>query len=256
MLSINGESGLLVEGQSAPPVSLLAWHPSYLDARLRAAGYAPAMGLLSYDLAGPEIGRDIANILARLDAMKPGAHFVVRDFCLNDIARDAETARRLFNDAWQDHWGFTPMAESDIRGLIEGFKSMLFPGCGFFIEADGEPAAFMLTIPNLFDVTRSLGPAPGALGLAKLLFRLWRQPYKTYSIVLLGVASKHRDTLRGARLAAMAIAENFRRLKARGAEAIYASWTLANNKRMIALLEQFGMKCSRRYNVYEKPLTV
>jgi hypothetical protein len=255
ILSINGESGLLVEGQTAPPVSLLAWHPAYLDARLREAGYAPVMGLLSYVLSGPAIGHDIDGILKRLDAMKPGRHFVVRDFHLNDIARDAEIARRLFNDAWQDHWGFTPMTESDVRGMIESFKSMMFPGGAFFIESKGEPAAFMLTIPNLFDVTRDLGPAPGAFGLAKLVFRLWRQPYKTYSIVLLGVASKYRDTLRGARLSSMAIAENFRRLKARGAEAIYASWTLENNKRMIALLEEFGMKCSRRYSVYEKRLT-
>jgi hypothetical protein len=255
MLSINGESGLLVEGQAAPPVSLLTWHPAYLDARLREVGYAPVMGLLSYELSGPAIGRDIEKILARLDAMKPGAHFVVRDFRLNDLARDGEIARRLFNDAWQDHWGFTPMTESDVRGMIDGFKSMLFSGCGFFIETAGEPVAFMLTIPNLFDVSGGLGPAPGAVGLAKLVFRLWRQSYKSYNIVLLGVASKYRDTLRGARLASMAIAENFRRLKARGAEAIYASWTLDDNKRMIALLEQFGMKCSRRYNVYEKPLT-
>jgi hypothetical protein len=58
LLSINGETGLLIEGQTRPPMTLMPWHPPYLADLVRAAGYALAMMVRGYDLTFDQAGTD------------------------------------------------------------------------------------------------------------------------------------------------------------------------------------------------------
>ena len=173
---------------------------------------------------------------------------------LDHIDEDAEIGRQIFNDGWKDNWGFTPASEADIRALTSKFRPFLFEDSGFFVDVRGEPAAFVLSIPNVFDISADLGPRPNPVGWMKFLYRMWQQRYRGYRIALIGVASKYRDTLLGARVGLTALEELNRRMLARDAEEIIAGWIVESNRATLKLVETFGFQPSRSYGVYERNL--
>jgi hypothetical protein len=252
LLSINGEPGLLVEGQHEPPFTLLGWHPAYLDRQIQNLGYVSAMRLRSYSYdIGDELNYKYFSDLKRRGS---AAGFSIRDVRLSDLESEAESARCFFNDAWQKNWGFVPLAKTDMQAFVKAFRPVLFPGCGFVIEDAGKPAAILLMIPNIFEIAKNLGPDPNLIDMAKLLFRIWRQSYHSFSIVLLGIASKYQRSVRGALLAGLTFSEAAHRLGLLGPASVAASWVLENNRGMIAPIERFGMRCTRIYAIYEKHL--
>lgn len=245
-LSINGETGLLTEGQTERPMILLPWHPAYLDRHVQAAGYGVAMRLLSFVL---DLNELTPEDLQRL-APKQRDDLTIASMRLNDFDKEMETARQIYNDGWQRNWGFVPAAMSDTRGLAHSFKQFLLPDSGFFLNVNGAPAGFVLTVPNIFDLSADLGAAPGPFSWVRLLFRMvWRR-YRSFRLVLIGAATKYHRT----GLGKVALFETIRRLRARGAKELSCAWVLQSNSALIRILIDFKFQKSAIYNVYEKHL--
>lgn len=251
LLSINGETGLLMEGQHEPPMTLLPWHPAYLDARVREAGYLLTRSLFCFDYKKADVVTE--HRLDWLSTMQWRAGITARDIRLDDLDADMEKARQIFNDGWKDNWGFTPTTQSDVRSLTKQFKPMLLSQAGFFIEVHGEPAAFMLAVPNLFDLAAGLGPTPSLLGWIKLLIRMKRAKYHSFRIILLGMTSKYRSGGLRTAIAAVMIEEMARRAAALGVDQAIAGWVLDNNPLSQSLM-RIGLRKSHTYGVYEKTL--
>ena len=251
LLSINGESGLLLDGQLEPPMTLLPWHPAYLDNRVRDAGYTLARSLYCFDYksaASPPARR-----VEMLSNVRMRAGITTRDIRLDDLDADMETARKIFNDGWQNNWGFTPSTESDVRAMTAQFKPMLLSQAGFFIDVHGEPAAFMLAVPNLFDLTAGIGAAPGIFGWMKFLIRMGRARYRSFRIILLGMTTKYNKSVLRSAIAAVMFEEMWRRARALGIDAGIAGWVLDSNPLSQSLMH-IGLRKSHTYGVYEKSL--
>ena len=250
-LSINGESGLLLEGQLQPPVSMFPWHPTYLERHVREAGYSLAQSLLcfEYNKANPDTERR----LARLSAIRSRVNVTVRDIRLDDLDAEMELARQIFNDGWRDNWGFTPTTQSDVRALTRQFKPMLLPKAGFFIEVGGETAAFLLAIPNLFDITAGLGPTPSLFGWIKLLIRIKRAKYRSFRIILLGMTSKFRSGPLRTAVAAVLFEELWKRGPIVGVDRAAAGWLVDSNP-LVQSVIRMGLPKSHTYGVYEKTI--
>lgn len=251
LLSVNGEPGLLVEGQWESATTLLGWHPAYLAGHVQNAGYQSATRMYCFNCTQKELTDNLNR--QDLTGLRARANIVVRDMRLDNLTADMEITRRIVNDGWRRNWGFTPVTESDVRALTTQFKPFLFSDSGFFIEARGEPAAVMLSIPNIFDVMTDIGPAPGLLGWAKLLFRIWRQRYRCFRVVLVGLTSKYQNSVLGGVIASVAIEEEGRRLCARRADCVLG-WVLESNHAMLSAFETLGFRPSRTYSVYERHL--
>lgn len=251
LLSINGEPGLLVEGQQEPPVTLLAWHPPYLDGLVRQAGYERAQRLLCFTL---DLKRYQGQGLEKLAEIRSRAGITIRNLRRSDIAADMELGRQIFNDAWRQNWGFTPATETDAAALTAQFRHFLYPDGVFFVEVHGVPAAFILGAPNLIDLTADLGPAPGPLGWIKLLLRIWRQPARTFRLALIGIASKHQNTVLGGAIATIAFNEMLRAARARGVEKAVFGWIVESNRPTLQAIRNTGSRQDRVYSVYEKHL--
>jgi hypothetical protein len=250
-LSINGEPGLQLDGYTEPPITLFAWHPPYLAGHLCAAGYALAQRLLTFRLDFRTYDNERLHKAA---VPRRRGDITIRNMRLDHIDEDAEIGRQIYNDGWKGNWGFTPASEADIRALTSKFRPFLFKDSGFFVDVRGEPAAFVLFIPNVFDISVDLGPRPSPLGWMKFVYRIWKQRYRGYRVALIGVASKYRDTLLGARLGLTALEELNRRMQARDAQEIIAGWIVESNRVTLQLVETFGFQPSRSYGVYERNL--
>lgn len=255
LLSINGESGLLVEGQQQAPMILMPWHPTYLGPHVEAAGYKTAARLISYLLDLREFRQaafDIAvNVLQRSNLRDKIA---IRPLRLSALEEDMELARQIFNDAWQANWGFTPFTETDMAEMVREMRPLFHPKAGFFVTVDGEPAAFCLVIPNLFEATAGLGPRPGPLGWMRLLYRIWRKQSRSYRIILLGIVSKYQRSAVGGLISTAIFSELRERPGQYPIERAAAGWILEQNKAARRPIEAIGFRPATTYNVYEKRL--
>lgn len=251
LLSINGESGLLLDGQLEPPMTLFPWHPGYLDARVREAGYTLVRSLFNFAYDREQLKPE--SRINWLSALQWRGGITTRDIRLDDLDADMELARQIFNDGWKDNWGFTPTTPSDVQALTRQFKPMLLSRAGGFIEVDGEPAAFLLAIPNLFDLAEGLGPAPSPIGWLRLLIRMKRAKYRSFRLILLGMAAKYRNGPLRTPIAGTIIEELWKRALDLGVDQAIAGWVLDNNP-LSQSLARIGLRKSHTYGVYEKTL--
>ena len=95
-----------------------------------------------------------------------------------DKSRFDEEARlilNLLNDAWSNNWGYVPLTEAEIAYAGKKLKPIIFNELVRIAEVDGEPVAFMLTIPDINELIKDLNGELFPFNWIKLLWRL-RKP--------------------------------------------------------------------------------
>ena len=252
LLSINGESGLLLEGQSEPPMVMMAWHPAYLAPRLEASGYRLAKTLNSYSFDSR--GADLAARLERLGVERRRRALVIRDMPMGRLVEDAERGRRLFNEAWAGNWGFVPVSQEEMASMISAFRPLLRREWGVFVESKSELVGFALFIPNIFEIVEDLGGAPSPLGWLKLGWRAMRGRFHGGRGILFGVARPLVGTVAGAGIALVLVDELRRRAEKTGVQDLECGWILDDNHAMTSVVQWLGAKRTRRFGVYERTI--
>ena len=252
-LSIWDEPGLLVSGFDHPPTVMMGHNnPSY-QGWVAAAGYRGIKDLLTYDL---DIVRPMPPIVDRI--VKSGERnprIRIRKVEKRRFDEEAALILHILNDAWSDNWGFIPLTDAEIAYAGKKLKPIVFEDLIRIAEVDGEPVAFMLTLPDINEFIRDLNGRLFPFGWAKLLWRLRRPKVRTMRVALMGVV-KH---LQGSRLAsqlALMLVEHSRR----GAPEKYGAtrgeigWVLDDNQGMNAIAEAIDSRVNKVYRIYEKAL--
>ncbi|HQU14924.1 MAG TPA: N-acetyltransferase [Gammaproteobacteria bacterium] len=249
-LSINEESGLLVEGFDTPPMVMMGHARSYYGPRVEANGYAKVMDLLAYrlrtDFAAPPAMQALAR---RMDQ-----RIRVRPLRRERFDEEVEILRGIFNDAWSGNWGFIPFTEAEFKELGRNLKLLLDDDFIQIAEAGGEPVAMAVALPNLNDAIRDLNGRLLPLGWLKLLWRLKVRCPTSGRVPLLGVSKRYQNSLLGPTLAYMVINSLVAPVRRRGIDMMELSWILETNLRMRAVIEGIGGVAYKRYRVYQKEL--
>ena len=122
-------------------------------------------------------------------------------------------------------------------------------------EVEGEPVAFMMSLPDLNLLTRDLDGRLFPLGWAKLLWRLNRARFEGARVPLMGVVKKLHGTRLASQLAFMMI-EYIRRAGTShyGMTRGEIGWILEDNGPMISIADAIESKVNRVYRIYEKAL--
>jgi hypothetical protein len=252
-LSIWDEPGLEIEGFDEPPTVMMGHHRPQYEGWVEAAGYRKAKDLLTYEV-------DIANWsdpkIDRLIAMgEKNARIRIRKVNKSRFDEEAQVILGLLNDAWSDNWGFVPLTESEIAYAGKKLKPIIYEELVRVAELDGEPVAFMITIPDMNELIKDLDGKLFPLGWAKLLWRLRKPRTERARVPLMGVAKKLHGTRLASQLAFMLI--EFTRRDAVGTYGIKTGefgWILEDNKGMLSIAELPGARINHRYRIYEKAL--
>jgi hypothetical protein len=244
-LSINGESGVQIEGQRERAMIWMPWHPTYLASHIGAAGFAQAKDLLAFSLRKPLVPLRLPAGLK--DSIR------VRELSLRDLKRDMDIMREIFNSAWQHNWGFIPLTSSEMDALRKSFRPFLYKECGLFAEKNGEPIAFCFFAPNLFDIMRDFNGKLLPFNWVKFAWRVIRPAYRSARLMLLGVRDNLQYTVLGAMLPLILINEALQRWP-HMLEEIELGWVLEDNTRVLRLLNSSGCVLTKRYRIYEKSL--
>jgi len=250
-LSINEETGLLVDGFDTPPMLMMPHDPPYADLRLREQGYAGVRDLFAYLC---DTSAALPPSAAALVARGLPRNVTLRPLRKTDLVRDVSMLVEIFNDAWSGNWGFVPITEEEVAHMAKSIKPILHERLVWFAEVDGVAAACGLCLPNLNEAIRDLGGALLPLGWAKLLWRL-KRGLKTARVPLMGVRRSHADGMLG-RLLPLHVVEALRReALAMGIESVEMSWVLDINTPMRHLAEAVGGRPYKTYRLYEKQLS-
>ena len=230
---------------------LMPWHPPYMRRLLERNGYGLVKVLHSYrlDLTDPALPGRLQDLIARRRT-----DFRIKAFIPQKLLEQAEEARRLFNQSWASNWGFVPVSAEEMRSLIKGFKPLLRPEYGVFIEQDDELAGFALFVPNLFEMISDLGPRPSLFGWLKLAWRLSRHRFTGGRVVLFGLSRQLVGSISGASVALLLVDELVRRASQTHVRSVECGWILDDNYAMTSVVRWLGAKPTRRFGVFQADL--
>ncbi len=252
-MSIWEEPGLLIKGHDHAPTIMMGHHPARYQGWIESAGYAPEKQLITYEL---DITKDFPPIVQRIVAAgEKNARIRIREVDRTQFQREADIILGILNDAWADNWGFVPLTQPEIDDVGKKLKPIVFNDLIRIAELDGEPVAFMITLP---DLNEAIAPLKGNLfpfGWAKLLLWLRKPKVRTMRVPLMGVVKRLQASRMASQLAFMMI-EYIRRASVTkyGASRGEIGWVLDDNQGMNAIAETIDSHVNRIYQIYAKAL--
>jgi hypothetical protein len=250
-LSINEETGCLVEGFDTPPYFMMPHHKPYQGELIEKSGYSKAKDFFAWKYT---VGALNSRVQKAYDAVRAMPEISYRTASLKTLDQDVELLIDIYNDAWRDNWGFVPFTRSEVRKMAADFKLLILPEITCILSIDREPAAIALALPNLNELVRDMHGKLFPLGLAKLVWRLKVSGPKSARLILLGIRTKWRNVRKYAALSAFMYAfmnEGGKKLGIREGE---LGWTLEDNGRVNAGIEMMGARLYKKYRVYERAL--
>lgn len=250
-LGINQEVGVLVDGFDTPPLVMTTHSPRYYDAAIRNCGYEPAQDMLAYEL--DFFTYRSPTVMKELIARTRG-QVTIRELDRQNMEADLEDMRQIFNDAWQANWNFVPFTKEEFAAV--GKEMLMIVPHDFLqiAEIDGEPAGFIVLLPDINSAIADLNGRLFPFGWARLLWRLKVGFPQGTRIPLMGVKRKFQKTIYGPSMAFMLIESLMKPGISRGGRRVEMSWILESNKPTRNIIEQFGGRITKRYRMYEKAL--
>ena len=252
-ISIWDEPGLLIEGFKQSPMVMMGHHRPEYRAWIESAGYTKAKDLHTYEL---DIRIDMIPVIDRLiKSGEKNPRIRIRKVDKSRFKEEAAVILNLLNDAWSDNWGFVPLTEAEIAYAGKKLKPIIYEDLVRIAEYDGEPVAFMITIPDINELIRDLNGELFPFGWVKLLWRLRNPKTKRVRVPLMGVAKK----LQGSRLAgqlAFMLIEHIRRACVADYGVTHGEfgWILEDNQGMMSIAQLPGADINHTYRIYEREL--
>lgn len=252
-LSIWEEPGLLTYGHDHPPTVMMGHHLARYQPWVEAAGYASAKELRTYDLG---IVQEFPPLIQRIiQSGEKNDRIRIRRVDKSKFDKEAAIILHILNDAWGDNWGFVPITDAEVAHTGKKLKPIVFEDLIRIAELDGEPVAFMMTLPDLNEALTPLNGNLFPFGWAKLLWWLHKPQVRTMRVPLMGVVKRLQASRMASQLAFMMI-EYIRRdaITKFGATRGEIGWVLDDNQGMNAIAEAINSTVNKLYTVYEKAL--
>ncbi len=249
-LSINEETGLLIDGFADPPVFMMSHALPYYREHIEQCGYHKAADTLAYLINPNFVAPPVMQRLLKMASER----VTVRTLDRKRFDEEIMLLRDIFNDAWSENWGFVPFTEAEFKELGQNLKFLLHDEYIQIAEVDGEAAGFIIGMPNINEAIRDLNGKLFPFGWLKLLWRLKVRGPASGRVPLMGVRKKFQKTRLGPGLAFLIIDAVRNELHKCGAHRLELSWILEDNAGMRNIIESIGGTAYKRYRVYEREL--
>lgn len=252
-LSIWEEPGLLVSGHDHPPTVMMGHNSPTYQAMIEGAGYVPVKQLKTYEL---DITKSFPPLIQRIiQSGEKNPRITIRRVDKSKFDREAAIILAILNDAWGNNWGFVPITDDEIAHTGKKLKPIVFEDLIMIAELDGEPVAFMMTLPDLNEATKSLNGSLFPFGFIKLLKWLRKPKARTMRVPLMGVVQRLQSSRMAGQLAFMMIETiRLRAIADYGSTRGEIGWVLDDNQGMNGIADAINSTVNKIYQIYEKPL--
>jgi GNAT superfamily N-acetyltransferase len=207
--------------------------------------------------------------LADFDAWVLDRHSFIADGTLHRLARRVERRQplrirpvnlarfgdelalfhRLYAEAFAGHWGFSPPTWEEFKFIAADLRYILRGRMALVAELAGEPAGFVLGIPDLYAILPKGSKGRLTPGFLVATLQRWRQVDEA-RVMIAGVLPRFRR--HGIHFPLFErVAQEIFALGFRGGE---ISWVMAGNRGMMKALPLLGASVAKTYRIYIKPL--
>jgi GNAT superfamily N-acetyltransferase len=237
--------GVLIDGFHRPASIMMAHTPAYYATLIARAGYGKSKDLLAYWLSGrhPPV-----RLQRAYDRLLRDGRTVLRSLDMRRFDAEVATIQDIYNSAWERNWGFVPMTGAEVSHMAKQLRPVVNPKLCAIAEIDGEPAGFVLGLPDYNIALRHVNGRLFPTGLFKLLW--YRRGIEAARTITLGLKPGYRN--RG--LDAMLIAHMFIEGNKVGIWQTECSWILEDNWDMRRGLERIGGVADKTYRLFEKTI--
>lgn len=248
-LSVNDESGLLVDGFDLPPTIMMPHNPPSYPRLVERAGFAAAKNLFVYTGGHADHFVPIPERLRRATSMLAQRYGItLRSLNLRKWDEELATVKEIYNKAWEKNWGFVPMTDREIDHLAAQLKPVVVPELIPFAEREGRVVGFGVTLPDMNEALRHHNGS--ILGALRGLYMIRAKKIRRARIPLLGILPE----VRGKGVDAMLYDWIWEKCGARGIYWGEAGWILEDNTAMNLGLEKMTFRVYKTYRMYDRPL--
>jgi hypothetical protein len=252
-LAMWDEPGLLISGHNHAPSVMMGHNCAAYQGWIEPLGHEKAQDLVNYRLP---IADGFPELVNRIVAMgEKSGRITVRRVDKRRFDAEAALIISILNRAWAGNWGFTPWTEAEIAYGGKKLKQIVYEDLIRVAELDGEPVAFMMTVPNLNEVLVDCDGSLWPFNWAKLLWWLRKPKARIMRVPLMGVVPELQGTRTASQLALM-LTEFIRRdaVGKFGSVEGDFGWVLESNGPMKSVGEAVGGTINKVYRIYQKPV--
>ncbi|TPV94660.1 MAG: N-acetyltransferase [Myxococcales bacterium FL481] len=248
-LSMNYLFGVLVDAFDREPGMNMPFNPPYYDALMASAGLRKVKDVFQW---GIDVREGLPSRVERMAGLiKTRESIQLRNIDLSDWSNEVERTLEIYNEAWEDNWGFVPIGRKEYQHIAKDLKMVMHPTMGLMAEVDGEPVAFALTIMNINPILKKLDGRLFPTGLLRLLWDLKvAKRVRSGRLVLMGIKAGYRR--RG--IETLLSVESFRAGRALGWPGGEIGWTLEDNDMVNRAIEAMRGEKIATYRMYETEL--
>jgi hypothetical protein len=250
-LSMNEEFGLVIDGNEHPPMVMMGHSRAYQGRLAEGAGLAKVKDFYAWRY---DVQAIPPRALRAWEQTKTQPEVKIRKLQRKHADREIDIVLSIFNEAWQDNWGWVPMTRAEADKAVQDLKLVMDEEIALVAEIDGKPAAICLAFPNVNEAIRDLNGKLLPLGWAKLLYRLKVKRTKTARLFIMGIRSEYRRNKRYGGLAMAMFVEIAKLGSAVGYEWGELSLTLEDNTLINLGIKAMGGKVYKTYRLYERAI--
>jgi hypothetical protein len=148
----NHEVGFLIKGFDSPPVIMMTYTKPYYPDQLFKLGYAKGKELLAFWVDRNTEKPELFTVMAKRIARELEGSYEIRTLNMANFKTELKIILDIYNEAWNKNWGFVPMTEEEIDDMALKLKHIAQPDYIYFLYKEGEPAAFLLSLPDINNV--------------------------------------------------------------------------------------------------------
>lgn len=242
--SLNHECGLLVDGFDASPTFMNTYNPRYYRALIEGCGFGKAQDLYAFSARSDAL----AQIAARLEPFVRGAQerfpITFRRFDVRQFQAEVRLFLEIFNQAYENVWGFVPLSSAETDHMARGLKSLIVPEFTTIAEINGRAVAAVFALLDYNPRIKAIGGRLFPFGFIRLLAN--RRAIKHIRVISAQVTPEFQ----GQGLGPLMVAQLLPAIQAWGIEEVEFSTVIESNQLSHATLRRAGAQITKTYRLY------
>lgn len=239
--------GVLLDQHEYPTAVFQTWNPPEVADRLLESGFVLRDVTYGYEITPAHRAAARSDVLAAADRISRGLGLTSRPMSRRHLDRDARLIRDMFAASFAVSKEVLPYPSDVFDDMFGQLRPLLDLELVRFVERDGQPLGFALTVPDLnelFAVWR------GRITPLELL-RLRRRLSEVSSVVVLLLGAVPGSPMG---VAPVLFADTLRAVEDGGYGSVHTTWVHGQNTAMHGLLGRLTGDPTRRWALFDRPI--
>ena len=237
--------GLLVEGFTHPSNGMV-YNPPYYRKFFEDYGFKKKMEQLTNHLNVEDGLPERFNKIAKY-AISKRPNLTLKPLSEKHFDERAEDFMTIYNAAWAGHENFTPIKKEYVKETFKKVKPFYDPKYIWFAYIDGQPASFVLVLPDVNQILKHLN---GKLHLWNKLRFFWLKKRKTITRLRVWAMGTH-PKYQNLGLESVLTYKCFEGAAQSHYEEGELSWVGDFNEKMLAIHKALGAVPGKKHITYE-----